>query len=109
MNKPANSDRYVSLPPQLDTYVRDLVRGGNYGSASEVVREGLRLVKKQEGHGRKLEELRDLIQEGLESGATDSMTSDDIRGMIRARASELRGEVDRGERPAPGGPGSIPV
>jgi antitoxin ParD1/3/4 len=35
----------VSLPVELGRLVEDLVRSGHYASASEVVREGLRLLR----------------------------------------------------------------
>lgn len=35
----------VSLPAELKRYVTALVRTGNYGSASEVVRAALRLLQ----------------------------------------------------------------
>ncbi len=99
----------VSLPPQLDSYVRSLVRGGDYGSASEVVREGLRLLKEKQRDEEKRAELRGLIQDSLESGPPVSMTSEDLRAMIHDHAKTLRGEVERGERPAPGGPDALEV
>jgi len=34
----------VSLPPELEQYVRRKVASGLYGNASEVIREGLRLL-----------------------------------------------------------------
>jgi len=38
----------VSLTPELDEFVRDRVDTGRYQTASEVVREGLRLLELQE-------------------------------------------------------------
>lgn len=89
----------VSLPPQLDAYVRDLVRGGAYPSADDVVRDGLRLLKEKREHDGKVSEL---IQEGLES-PTVSVSRDELKAMARERMAELRAEVERGERPPPGG------
>ena len=83
----------VSLSPQLDGYVRDLVQGGDYSSASEVVREGLRLLKQKRERDRKLAELRDLIQESLESGPPVRMTSDQLREMIHDHAEKRRAEA----------------
>lgn len=37
----------VSLTPQLTAYVSDLVATGQYRSASEVMRAGLRLLQKE--------------------------------------------------------------
>ena len=38
----------VSLTPRLTRYVREKVKTGLYGSASEVVREALRLMEQRE-------------------------------------------------------------
>lgn len=38
----------VSLTPELDQFVQDRVASGRYQTASEVVREGLRLLENQE-------------------------------------------------------------
>jgi antitoxin ParD1/3/4 len=39
----------VSLTPQLEEFVREKVSSGRYNSASEVVREALRLMDSYEG------------------------------------------------------------
>ena len=57
----------ISLTPELEQYVNKKVQSGLYHSASEVIREGLRLLKeKDEVHQRKLEELRREIQIGID-------------------------------------------
>jgi antitoxin ParD1/3/4 len=38
----------VSLTPELDQFVQDRVASGRYQTASEVIREGLRLLENQE-------------------------------------------------------------
>jgi antitoxin ParD1/3/4 len=38
----------VSLTPELEKFVQEKVESGRYTSASEVVREGLRLMEKRE-------------------------------------------------------------
>lgn len=49
----------VSLTPELEQLVNDKVKSGLYNSASEVVREALRLLKEQDAlKACRLEELR---------------------------------------------------
>ena len=56
----------VSLPPELETRVRQRVESGMYGSASEVIREALRLFEAYEQIKMvKLEGLRQDIASGL--------------------------------------------
>ena len=58
----------VSLTPQLEKLVTDKVGSGRYNSASEVVREALRLLQERdEVREVQLQELRKKIAEGLES------------------------------------------
>ena len=54
----------VSLTPELEKYINDKVASGRYASASEVVREALRVHEERE---QKLASLRADIEEGLRS------------------------------------------
>jgi antitoxin ParD1/3/4 len=54
----------VSLTPELEKLVSDEVKSGRYKSASEVVREGLRLIRLRE---EKLQVLRREIDKGVKS------------------------------------------
>jgi antitoxin ParD1/3/4 len=38
----------AELTPHLESFVDDLIKKGRYGSKSEVIREGLRLVEERE-------------------------------------------------------------
>lgn len=59
----------VNLTPQLEELVRAKVASGMYTSASEVVREALRLMDEQDRlRAAKLEQLRDDVREGIASG-----------------------------------------
>lgn len=52
-----------------ESFVRELVSSGRYSSASEVLRDGLRLLEEREQLREiKLKALREAIQEGLDSG-----------------------------------------
>lgn len=56
----------VSLPPELEARVRQRVESGMYGSASEVIREALRLFEAYEQvRTAKLDSLRRDIAAGL--------------------------------------------
>lgn len=56
----------VSLPPELEARVRQRVESGMYGSASEVIREALRLFEAYEQiKTAKLDSLRQDITKGL--------------------------------------------
>lgn len=55
----------VSLTPELESLINQKVKSGRYSSASEVVREGLRLLhSRDEAHEAKLKALRAEIQKG---------------------------------------------
>jgi antitoxin ParD1/3/4 len=45
---PPKASLNVSLTPELTAYVTDLVATGQYRSASEVVRAGLRLMQRED-------------------------------------------------------------
>lgn len=56
----------VSLTPELEAMVDEKVKSGLYTSASEVIREALRLLKRfDETRQRELEALNRKIDEGL--------------------------------------------
>ena len=62
----------VSLTPELEGLVNQKVASGFYNSASEVVREALRLMQEQDELKRlRLEELRAEIQKGLQGKKRD--------------------------------------
>ncbi len=55
----------VTIGDQYDAFIRRQIASGRFGSASEAVRAGLRLLEEQE---LKLEQLRAAIDEGDHSG-----------------------------------------
>jgi antitoxin ParD1/3/4 len=69
----------VSLTPELEKYINDKVSSGLYHSASEVIREGLRLLKDQDALREiRLNELRQQIQAGINSGESQSLNIEDV-------------------------------
>lgn len=83
----------INLTPQLEALVRDKVASGLYGSASEVVREALRLLQEQDQlRAIKLQQLRADIREGIDSGAGGDLDINAIKRRGRARlASHKKG------------------
>jgi antitoxin ParD1/3/4 len=59
----------VAVTPEMAAMLREVVGSGEYASSSEVMREALREWKFRRGQReRAVEELRRLIQEGIDSG-----------------------------------------
>ena len=57
----------ISLTPELEDLVNQKVRSGRYRSASEVIWEGLRLLKEQDEFKElRLQELRREVARGIE-------------------------------------------
>ena len=59
----------VSIGSRWQDFVDAVVSAGRYGSASEVVREGLRLVEEREA---RLQALRDTLNDAIERGGSRS-------------------------------------
>jgi antitoxin ParD1/3/4 len=79
--------RSITLSPDLATAVDEAVAAGEYASASEVIRDALRDWKeKRDLFGYTLEELRALVQEGLDSGPPKDGPSTMERLIAKARA-----------------------
>jgi antitoxin ParD1/3/4 len=76
----------VNLTPQLEDLVRRKVASGMYTSASEVVREALRLMEEQDQlRSARLEQLRRDIREGLDSGPGEPWDAGAIKREARVR------------------------
>ena len=64
---PIRTSLNVSLTPELEQFVQSRVASGIYQTASEVIREGLRLLEERERtRETALEELRAKIRRGIE-------------------------------------------
>ena len=76
----------VNLTPQLEEMVRAKVSSGMYTSASEVVREALRLMEEQDRLRQvKLEDLRREVRKGLNSGPSEPWNATTLKKKARAR------------------------
>jgi antitoxin ParD1/3/4 len=81
----------VSLTDELEGFVHQKVESGLYHSASEVVREGLRLLKERdELHQGRLEELRTAIAVGVEQADRGRVKpfTEDVAAQIKARGRQ---------------------
>ena len=78
----------VNLTPQLEELVREKVSSGLYNSASEVVRDALRLMEEQDRFREaKLTQLRAEIKRGKASGASEPWDGEGLKQKARARRS----------------------
>lgn len=87
----------VSLTPKLEEFVAKKVKSGRYQTASEVVREGLRLLEEQDRRKSfsvdSQQELEGKLIEGLESGSAGKMTSKDWKALkrrVKAQVSKAK-------------------
>ncbi len=81
----------INLTPQLEALVRNKVASGLYNSASEVVREALRLMEAQDQRQAiELEQLRAQIQAGLDSGSAGPLDVPAIKARGRTRLGARR-------------------
>jgi len=75
----------ISLTPELDTYVQQKVQTGMYHSASEVIREGLRLLREQDQlRQARLVQLRqdvDLGSQQIARGEYTEYTTDTVKDL----------------------------
>ena len=72
----------VSLGTHFATFIDTQVQGGRYGTATDVVRAGLRLL---EEHEAKVKALQDALRAGLESGEPRLFDSDAFLARMRAK------------------------
>lgn len=75
----------VSIGDRWENFVEQAVRTGRYGSASEVVREGLRLVEERET---RLQALRATLDASIAAGG--EVDEDELDRAIAKRADELK-------------------
>lgn len=69
----------VSIGQRWEGFVDGVVKAGRYASASEVVREGLRLVEERES---KLQALRETLNAAIGKGG--SRSDDDVSANVEA-------------------------
>ncbi len=88
----------VSLTPHLEDLVKQKVASGLYNSASEVVREALRLMEEQDRiRAIRLEALRKDIHDGLNSGEPTPWDAEEIKREGRTRRTVRTDAKNKGQ------------
>ena len=83
-----------TLGGHFEGLIRTLVSSGRYASASEVVRDGLRLLEEREQtREAKLAALKADIQAGLDSGSAEPLDMDSVRTAARRQREAKRASV----------------
>ena len=82
----------VSLTPELEKLVEAKVRTGRYHSASEVIREGLRLLEEQDQlRELRLEEVRRKIQQGLDQlDRGEGISGEEVYQQMKRKSAAFR-------------------
>jgi len=66
----------VSLPDPMKAWVEAQVEGGQYGNASDYVRD---LIRRDQQNREKIKVLQDAITKGIESGISDRTMQDILK------------------------------
>jgi antitoxin ParD1/3/4 len=77
----------ISLPEDLEAYVDAKVASGEYAHASEVMRDGLRMLMREEAE--KLEWLRNAVAQGVaDADAGDLLPAKEVFAEVKRRGRE---------------------
>lgn len=85
----------VALPPKLESFVRQKVKEGHYHTASEVVREGLRMLEEADS-------LRQARLEDVASGKTLPFNPEKAKDHLRKRLASQKKKQQHPVRRPPG-------
>lgn len=81
----------IALTPEMASFVRGAVKAGDYASTSEAIREAVREWKERRDLlGYSVEDLRVLVQEGLESGPSVRASMAEVKAEARRRLQASR-------------------
>jgi antitoxin ParD1/3/4 len=91
---PIRTSLNVSLTPELEQFVQSRVASGLYQTASEVIREGLRLLEERErARETALEELRAKIRRGIgQADRGELLDGDAVFEKIRELSARRRAD-----------------
>jgi antitoxin ParD1/3/4 len=73
----------LTLGSHWDQFIKGMIKDGRYGSASELVRESLRLLEERE---LKLRKLRQALVDGEASGMAGPLDMEEIKRKARSGA-----------------------
>lgn len=83
----------IALTSEMAVFVRSAVDAGEYASTSEAIRDAVREWKERRDLlGYTVEDLRALVQEGIESGPSSRTTMTEVKAAARERLESSRHE-----------------
>jgi antitoxin ParD1/3/4 len=87
-----------SIGKHFEDMIDGLIKDGRYATASEIIRDGLRLVEEREERRKaKLEALRAEIQKGLDSGPAEEIDVHEFMEGIKIRGRQRLAAMKRGK------------
>jgi antitoxin ParD1/3/4 len=90
----------ISLTKEFESYVTQKVESGLYHSASEVIRDGLRLMRERdELHQSRLAELRRDVAIGVDQAERGQVQpfNEEVTARVKARGRKRSGANDRSD------------
>lgn len=96
--------RNVVLTDQQTEFLKRLVSSGRYQNTSEVLREGIRMIERQELENEaRLKALREAVQTGIADMESGCFQSFDAPEPLRRHLAALTGDALRGPSVSPSG------
>ena len=87
--QPDHQATSYSIGKHFETFIEGLIESGRYSTASEIMRDGLRMVEEREQRrNAKLEALRAEIQKGFDSGPAEETDIADMIKSVKARGRQ---------------------
>jgi antitoxin ParD1/3/4 len=81
----------IALTPEMAGFVRQAVDAGEYASTSEAIRDAVREWKERRDLlGYTADELRQMVQDGIDSGPSPRATMADVTAEARRRSDAAR-------------------
>ena len=84
----------VSLNPHFNDFIDKLIHSGSYNSASEVIRDALRLLEQEDAAKQaRIAYFRSEIQKGIESGSSTEWNLDETLAKAHKRLDNSEFEL----------------